>query len=176
MNYTIGQLAKEFGLSRSTLLYYDRRGLLRPSVRSAANYRGYSDADHRRLRKIITYRNTGLSLAEIQELLSGECDNRRTRVLESQLDRLNKDIAQLRTQQQTIIDMLGSDTIAKSTRAINKEQWVGLLASIGMSESEMHEWHVEFEGRMPEAHQDFLESLNIPKDEIKLIRKRSRQR
>jgi DNA-binding transcriptional MerR regulator len=176
MVYTIGQLAKKFGLSRSTLLYYDRKGLLKPSTRSAANYRAYSDADYQRLKKIITYREVGLSLVEIQGLLSTETGNCRASVLAAQLDRLNDDIAQLRKQQQTILDLLGSDAIAKSTRSISKQQWVELLASIGMSEGEMNQWHIEFESRMPQAHQDFLESLNIPKDEIKLIRRQSKKR
>ena len=29
---TVGVLARRFGLARSTLLYYDRSGLLRPST------------------------------------------------------------------------------------------------------------------------------------------------
>ena len=36
---TISQAAKKFKLSRSTLLYYDRIGLLRPTERTAAGYR-----------------------------------------------------------------------------------------------------------------------------------------
>ncbi len=38
---TIGRLARRFGLSRSTLLYYDSIGLLSPSTRSAKDYRLY---------------------------------------------------------------------------------------------------------------------------------------
>ena len=40
-----GELAKSAGLSRSTLLYYDRLGLLRPVGRSESNYRLYSATD-----------------------------------------------------------------------------------------------------------------------------------
>ena len=39
---TIGKLARKFDLSRSTLLYYDRIGLLKPSGRTRANYRVYT--------------------------------------------------------------------------------------------------------------------------------------
>jgi DNA-binding transcriptional MerR regulator len=42
--HTIGQAAKHANLSRSTLLYYDRIGLLRPSGRSRAGYRLYNGA------------------------------------------------------------------------------------------------------------------------------------
>ena len=44
---TVGRLARAFGLSRSTLLYYDSIGLLRPTGRSPANYRLYTRADGR---------------------------------------------------------------------------------------------------------------------------------
>ena len=42
---TVGRLARRFGLARSTLLYYDRIGVLRPSARSAAGYRLYDAGD-----------------------------------------------------------------------------------------------------------------------------------
>jgi len=173
--YTVGQLAKAFEISRSTLLYYDKKGLLKPSARSAANYRRYSDLDYQRLQKIMNYRDTGLSLFEIKKLLNGESDNQRISILAAQLDNLNKSIAQLREQQQIIVDMIGHDAISRTTRSMNKKQWVELLSSIGLSEKEMIQWHIEFERRMPEAHKDFLQSLNIPKDEIKSIRKRSQK-
>lgn len=173
MSYTIGQLAGEFGISRSSLLYYDRKGLLSPTSRTRSNYRSYSDKDHDRLAKIMAYRNTGLSLAEIAELLEKETDNRKTRILEQRLNRLNTEIAGLRKQQQVIIQLLVSQAISHSTRAINKKQWVDLLASTGMSEEDMGLWHREFEHKMPDAHQDFLESLNISPAEIRQIRKRA---
>ena len=174
MMYNIGQLASQFGLSRSTLLYYDRKGLLTPSTRTRANYRAYSDSDLQRLKKIMTYRETGLSLSRIGELLGGEGSNRRTELLSSQLDLLNQEIASLRKQQHVILDLLGNDAITRSTRSMSKKQWVKLLAASGMSDDEMDQWHVEFERRMPQAHQDFLESLNIPKAQIRQIRKQSR--
>jgi len=48
--YTVGSLARSFGLSRSTLLYYDSIGLCKPSGRSAANYRTYTENDRARCR------------------------------------------------------------------------------------------------------------------------------
>src|SRR6185369_4451961 len=46
--YSISKLARTCDLSRSTLLYYDRLGLLKPSGRTASGYRYYTDADQRR--------------------------------------------------------------------------------------------------------------------------------
>jgi hypothetical protein len=64
------RLARMFRLSRSTLLYYDRIGLLRPSERTGANYRVYSEADRQRLDQICRYRRTGMSLETIAAVLA----------------------------------------------------------------------------------------------------------
>ncbi len=90
---TIGQLAREFGLSRSTLLYYDRKNLLSPSARSESNYRLYSQKDVERLKMILTYRSGGLSLEEIMKLLTSRKGTSAS-ILASRLQSLNTDIAQ----------------------------------------------------------------------------------
>ena len=174
MSYSISKLAQEFGLSRSTLLYYDKLGLLQPSSRSAANYRLYSEADRERLARIMTYRETGMSLQAIGELLSQPGKVARIKVLEAQLESLGGEISRLRKQQELTLELLKSKGIDRPTRLMTKAQWTALLASAGMSDEDMWQWHREFEARLPAAHQDFLESLNIPKDEIKQIRRRSR--
>ena len=66
--YTISQLGAMFGLSRSTLLYYDSLGLLRPSARSEAGYRLYSDDDCTRMRQIVLFRGLGVPLSKIAAL------------------------------------------------------------------------------------------------------------
>ncbi|MEM8862651.1 MAG: MerR family transcriptional regulator, partial [Chloroflexota bacterium] len=73
--YTIGDLAKEFKLSRSTLLYYDKIGLLTPSKRTEADYRLYSEAEFVRMSKIALYKKAGLSLDEIAEILNSKEDH-----------------------------------------------------------------------------------------------------
>ncbi len=176
MIYTIGALGDEFGLSRSTLLYYDKIGLLTPSTRSASNYRCYTESDRKRLAKIMTYRDTGMSLHSIAILLGKTKESSRVKILEVQVERLNEEIDRLRKQQQMTIALLQSKDIDRTTRSLNKERWVELLESIGMSEEDMWRWHQEFERRMPQAHQDFLESLNISTKEIGQIRRRSRKK
>lgn len=175
MTYTIGDLGKAFGLSRSTLLYYDKLDLLKPSARSNANYRYYSEQDYRRLKKIITYRDTGMSLKAIGKLLSESHESERVAVLEGQLEQLNSEISALRKQQQLTVELLVSSGIDRPSCSMDKLQWVQLLESIGMTDEDMMLWHQEFERRMPAAHQNFLESLNIPVDEIKSIRKLSQK-
>jgi hypothetical protein len=39
-----------------------------------------------------------------------------------------------------------------------------------MTDQDMRQWHMEFERLFPDDHQGFLESLGIPRDDIKAIR------
>ena len=59
--WTVTQLAQRCGLSRSTLLYYESIGLLKPPSRSGGNYRRYGEQDLQRLEQICLYRDAGLS-------------------------------------------------------------------------------------------------------------------
>ena len=70
--YTIRELCKRSGLSRTALLYYESIGLLTAEARSESNYRLYSDDSAERLEKICTYRDAGVPLAEIVQILSHE--------------------------------------------------------------------------------------------------------
>lgn len=167
--YTIGQLVKQFGLSRSTLLYYDKIGLLKPSGRSDSNYRLYNEDDLKRMQQICIYKEAGLTLDTVADILEGQ-NNQTTALLEKRLAQLNQDISDLRRQQQVIVGLLGKTLMEKSTRVMNKQQWVAILKASGMDEDAMRQWHIEFERAMPEAHQDFLESLGIDEIQIKHIR------
>ena len=168
---TIGDLVKQFEISRTTLLYYDRIDLLKPSVRSEAGYRLYSESDIERMKTIKTYRDAGLSLEDIKNCLPLNEDEH-IRTLEKHLSTLNKEINQLHSRQQMILALLKKQGLEKNTRVLNKAQWIEILRASGMSEEDMLRWHQEFEASAPEAHQDFLEALGIPVDEIERIRKR----
>ncbi len=172
--YTIGRLARQFDLSRSTLLYYDRIGLLRPSSRTRANYRLYTAADRQKLERICTYRRTGMGLQDIARILSAAHKGTATRLLEKQLHALDAQIAQLRRQQQRILQLLQSGRLSAAGRSLNREKWVALLRASGMSEADMMHWHVQFEHLFPDDHQAFLDSLGIPANEIAQIREASR--
>ena len=58
---------------------------------------------------------------------------------------------------------------------IRKERWVEIMRAAGFSETDMHNWHIQFEKMEPEAHQEFLESLGIEAAEISRIREWSRK-
>jgi DNA-binding transcriptional MerR regulator len=169
MSHSVGRLARRFGLSRSTLLYYDRIGLFSPSTRSAAGYRVYGEPEVRRLETICRYREAGLSLRQIGELLDG-ATGRTAELLEARLDQLNAEIERLREQQRVVVRLLANPKKLRRARAIDKERWVAILRAAGLDDAAMHRWHREFERMAPKAHQDFLESLGLPKAEVARIR------
>jgi DNA-binding transcriptional MerR regulator len=68
-DYTVGVAAELTGTSVRALHHYDQIGLVRPSSRSAAGYRFYTDADLAVLQRVVFYRELGLDLADIGEIL-----------------------------------------------------------------------------------------------------------
>jgi len=79
--WTIGQLADGAGVKRSTIRYYQRVGLLKPTSRSPRGYRYYDRACLCRLRFIRAAQSIGFSLDDIRTLLRlreqerPSCDN-----------------------------------------------------------------------------------------------------
>ncbi len=173
MTFSIGRLARRVGLSRSTLLYYDRIGLLSPSARSRAGYRIYGPRDAERLADICRYREVGLTLAEIQRLLDAP-STQASALLEARLDRLNEEMQRLREQQRIVVRLLATPATHRRARALDKARWVAILRAAGLDDAAMERWHAEFEAREPSAHQDFLESIGLAKTEIARIRRLSR--
>ena len=57
---------------------------------------------------------------------------------------------------------------------VTKEKWITIMKAAGFTEADMNRWHAEFEKSAPEEHQEFLEFLHIPADEIRSIREWSR--
>ncbi len=170
---TVGRLARRFGLSRSTLLYYHRIGLLVPSGRSDAGYRHYSPADVRRLEAIVRFREAGVPLADIARLLDGP-DDELAKVLDRRLAVLNAEIATLREQQRVVVGLLGSNRAHVGITVMSRDRWTRLLEAAGFTERDMRRWHAIFERRDPDAHLEFLRFLSIPDDEISEIRRQAR--
>jgi MerR family transcriptional regulator, thiopeptide resistance regulator len=170
--YRISELADQFGLSRSTLLYYDRVGLLSPSVRSAAGYRLYSASDRERLAAITTFRQAGLGMDDIRLILTS-ADDDSTMVLQRRLHEIGKEICELQTKQQVLTGMLRMKGQGGPKSSVDKDMFVSMLRAAGMDEHAMKQLHVEFERREPEAHHTFLLSLGISENEALHIRKLS---
>ena len=182
---TVTKLARRCGVSRTALLYYESIGLMPPPQRTGGNYRCYSEADAERLRTIRAYRNAGLTLEDIRDLLKthprrgrgtsgkGKETGNASGVLQRRLVELDAEIEALRAHQHAILQLLGSRALGKA-EMITKEKWVSIMRSCGFTEEQMNRWHAEFERSAPEEHQEFLEFLHIPSPEIETIRESSR--
>jgi DNA-binding transcriptional MerR regulator len=68
--YHIGQLAQAAGVPTSTLRYYERAGLLRPTGRAENNYRLYTTDTLQTVRFIRAAQAVGLTLDDVRALLA----------------------------------------------------------------------------------------------------------
>ncbi len=108
MPYTIGQLAREAGVSVETIRYYERRGLLRRPPRPAHGYRRYDQVALERLRFIGRAKGLGFSLVEIDQLLQlsrAQCDVVAD-VANRKLERIRAQLADLRRLEGAVATLL----------------------------------------------------------------------
>jgi DNA-binding transcriptional MerR regulator len=107
--YTVAGLAKLAGVTVRTLHVYDQIGLLKPAIRSEAGYRYYSEPELLRLQQILFFKEMGISLEEIgnilddpdfdlEEALEGHKQSleRRKEQIETMLNTLTKTIINLK--------------------------------------------------------------------------------
>ena len=66
--FTIGDLAKAFGVSLRTLRFYEDRGLIAPHREGTARY--YTEHDKSRVALILKGKHLGFTLSEIREMLA----------------------------------------------------------------------------------------------------------
>lgn len=89
--YSVGEVCRLTGTTRKTLFYYDRIGLLLPSRREGAqNFKEYDSGKVQRLRMIIEYREAGLRITEIREMLDDK-EAEKIRILKGALQRLKNE-------------------------------------------------------------------------------------
>jgi DNA-binding transcriptional MerR regulator len=68
----ISDLASITGLSRYTLNFYLKLGLIKESGRTESNYRFFDQVVVDRLQDVIRYRQAGYTLKQIKALLEGK--------------------------------------------------------------------------------------------------------
>jgi DNA-binding transcriptional MerR regulator/ubiquinone/menaquinone biosynthesis C-methylase UbiE len=137
--YQISELAESVGLSRATLLYYEKLGLVK-GKRQANGYRVYTDADRQRLRLMQQLQAGGLSLQECQACLDGKLDR----------EMLGKRLAVLDAE------------IAEKTRSRD------LLAAL-LGHGSLKDWHEEVERVAPDLHRAWLMSQGFSSTEAGLV-------
>ncbi|WP_028862123.1 MerR family transcriptional regulator [Psychromonas aquimarina] len=124
--YRISELAAQVGLSRTTLLYYEKLGLIQ-GRRLGNGYRTYSDRDLQHLQLIQQLQAGGLTLKECKACLDSKVERK---ILLNRLQLLDQEIAQKQKSRQLLAALLG--------------------------ESGLREWHESIDKIAPDAHLDWL--------------------
>jgi len=70
MEYTVQKLAQLAGISTRTLRYYDEIGILKPARINSSGYRIYSQKEVDRLQQILFYRELGVNLDKIKDIIT----------------------------------------------------------------------------------------------------------
>ncbi|WP_432774475.1 MerR family transcriptional regulator [Brevibacillus gelatini] len=128
MEYTVQKLGLLAGVSTRTLRYYDGIGLLKPARINSSGYRIYGQAEVDRLQQILFYRELGVSLEEIKEIVSSPTFDavqalreHRAKLLEkrAQLDRLIANV------ELTLAQREGTKTMTDQQKFEGfKQQWI----------------------------------------------------
>src|SRR3954465_3625037 len=95
MAYTVKQVAALSGVSVRTLHFYDETGLLKPAYVGVNGYRFYEEPQLLLLQQILFYRELGLELKQIKEVL-GRADFERVAALEAHRQQLHQSLARTR--------------------------------------------------------------------------------
>ncbi|MCT4634070.1 MAG: MerR family transcriptional regulator [Firmicutes bacterium] len=109
----MSQVAKMFNITRTSLIHYDKWGILSPSIRNEKKYRLYTQEDINRLELILALKESGLSLKEIKSYLSGNNDTSSIELLELQKKEIDKKIKDLKTQRLIIEKRISDLTLFK---------------------------------------------------------------
>jgi len=157
--YTISELGRMVGLSRTALLYYESIGLLTPAERTSAGYRLYSDASAELLTRICTYRNAGVPLSEIAAIVSQE-ETVEAAILEKTLDLLNKKELEIKSCKQRLTSMIGN-TGKGSTSLIDLDSLKFTFALAGIGDDVLLAFHSYLESDSHEQHIALLRLLGF---------------
>ena len=69
----INEVEAAVGVTKKNIRFYEEEGLISPRREPGNGYRSYSEADVERLRRIKLVRKLDVPLAEIRQMLEGEC-------------------------------------------------------------------------------------------------------
>ena len=166
--YTIRELGRMFGLSRTALLYYESIGLLPAEARSEANYRLYSDDSAKRLERICTYKDAGVPLAKIPGILDYEAGDEQE-ILEKTLLLLNQKAQEIKKNQDRITSLLNKESAESSSAQIDLRAIMDSLMQMGFGEDVFLQIHGILEHKTPAGHLSFLKLCGFSDEEISRI-------
>jgi MerR family transcriptional regulator, repressor of the yfmOP operon len=109
---SIGDLAKEYGLTTRTLRYWEEVGIIESVERLGGAMRGYTHYYVRRIKFILKLKELGLSIKEMQDLYlaygsakqTGRMIPRLVDILDQHTDKLDEKMLQLVALKEEIVD------------------------------------------------------------------------
>ena len=109
---SIGDLAKEIGLTTRTLRYYEEMGIMTPPRRLEGGIRAYHPSEVRKLKFILKLKELGLTIKEMQELDDAYAKARETdkiiprliEMLDFHINNLDEKMANLASLRKEIVD------------------------------------------------------------------------
>lgn len=105
-NYSISELAREFGVTPRALRFYEDKDLLHPARDGMT--RVYSSRDRARLRLIVQGKRVGLPLNDIRELLDlYDLNDGQRAQMRASLEKFSKQVVELEAQRDDIETALG---------------------------------------------------------------------
>ncbi|HTH13704.1 MAG TPA: MerR family transcriptional regulator [Spirochaetia bacterium] len=122
---TVKEVADLAGITPRTLHHWDALGLFRPALVGANGYRYYDEADLLKLQQILLYRELGLDLDTIGQLVEGPGFSV-VRTLEAHRKALRRRIARLQTLVETVDRTIAAQT--GGTKMNDKDLFEGLTA------------------------------------------------
>lgn len=103
---SVKEVCEELAVTRKTLFYYDKIGLLIPSYRDGAQkHKYYSSKDIKKLYEIRKLRNVGMKVSEIKEYFESDT-RKRKKILEEVQVRNDEEIKELIKQKNRIKQLI----------------------------------------------------------------------
>ena len=112
--YSSGQFAKKAHVTLRTIRYYDKQNILKPTSKTPAGARLYTEADFAKLQQILLLKYLGFSLQDIREMTLASADQQY--LLESM--RVQKKLIQARIEEMQAMN----DAIDSTMNAIQQKQ------------------------------------------------------
>lgn len=118
--YSVKEVCDRYKITRKTLFYYDRSGLLKPTRRQGKQqFKLYDDEAASRLRLVLNYRSAGLMIEEIKAIIDTDDKRMILSVLKDAKKRLTQE-AFVKEQELKRLDLL-IDIINRSAPVSTKE-------------------------------------------------------
>lgn len=166
---TVGQVAELCGVSVRLLHHWDDLELIQPSARSKKGYRLYSPDDIAQIQRALIYRETGMSLKNIKELLL--CQDTEEEHLRRQLLLLQQSAQDLQKKIDAVTYLLEN---AMNNRPLSAEEKAEIMGKSWMSEWELEaqdqwghtdDWNTTQEKQRAMTHKDW-QQCRTEMDEI----------